>query len=128
MNGKNLSWPSFKSKLINVGVPHYLDNENNEYITIFCNIAQVLVECTILKSSEDYQDYLSSFKSSLDSNGGYDHAGRQIIRTAATFKNWSYLANCFNYTLSSGEISSFDAFDNDLSSEFIVKRYNAQNE
>jgi hypothetical protein len=52
-----------------------------------------------------------------------DEAGRMIVRTAATIAGWHYIANFFEYETSSGELYCFDAFGNNLSNQFILKRY-----
>jgi hypothetical protein len=52
-----------------------------------------------------------------------DETGRTIVRTAATIAGWHYMAHFFEYETSSGEFYCFDAFGNNLSNQFVIKRY-----
>lgn len=52
-----------------------------------------------------------------------DETGRTIVRTAATIAGWHYMAHFFEYETSSGTFYCKDAYGNDLSSQFVLKRY-----
>jgi hypothetical protein len=118
-----VSWERFKHLVDIVGAPHYSTDSNDNHIVLFCTLNGLMLETTLLKLSDSYQEYVDNYSADTNTNGGYDHAGRQIIRTASTYKGWSYLANGFDYTTSSGVLAVKDAFGDDKSSEFTVKRY-----
>jgi hypothetical protein len=122
-----LTWDKFKLIIDNVGLPFYSTEETDQFIKVFCILHGAYFESTIYKNLTDYEEWQEDYESKANSNGAYDHAGRQIIRTAATFKGWSYIANAFDYVTSSGTLVVKDAFGNDLSSEYDVKMYDSDN-
>jgi hypothetical protein len=123
MSAVAVSWGDFKDILNNVGVPHFRSRQDENSVTLFAILGgSAFVECTILKTGSEWDEYQAGYAAKTNTNGGYDHAGRQIVRTASTYKGWSYLAHTFEYVTSTGTVICKDAFGNDLSGEFTVVR------
>lgn len=56
-----------------------------------------------------------------------DESGRSIVRTAATVKGWHYQALSVEFQTGTGTVFCKDAFGNDLSNLFDVRRYDVNN-
>lgn len=123
-----INYEVFKNSILTKGQSFLEENCDNCYqlIGTFDNL-QVMT--MILKNTTDCTDYETNYQISANiPKFEIDEDGRQIIRTAAGIKGWTYSALFFEFETSTGNLVALDAYGNDLSAQFTVIRYNSNNE
>lgn len=120
-----IQYEVFKNSVLTNG-QSFLEEDCDNCYQLIGTFDNLQVMTMVLKDTAECTDYETNYKASANiPKFEVDDDGRQIIRTAAGIKGWTYCALFFEFETASGSLVAIDAYGSDISSQFEVKRFDS---